>query len=172
MDWSNWLKHVFSTFGSSQTPGCCHTQSFLTVPISFIFIMLLFIDASAMRDEDMYLNCYNVTLNCCSETLTVTENMTRNQPLISQLQNTNFITFCNHLSWCFRVRVTHCNSWASTSITSSGTLVEFLGFIVGGLFIRYADLPGFGRPKSAFLWFYIRFNLFQYWQLQSGCGFL
>jgi len=40
------------------------------------------------------------TLNCCSETLTVTGNMTRNQLLISQLQNTNFVTFCNHL-WCF-----------------------------------------------------------------------
>jgi len=90
----------------------------------------------------------NETLICCSETLTVTGNMTRNQPLISQLQNTNFITFCNHLSWCFRVCVTHCNSWASTLITSSGMFVEILGFVVGGLFIYYADLPGFGRPSS------------------------
>jgi len=40
--------------------------------------------------------------------------------------------------------------------------VELVGFLVGGQFIYYADLPGFGRPKSAFLWFYIRFYLSQY----------
>jgi len=42
------------------------------------------------------LNCYNETLNCCSETVTVIENMTKKQPLITYPDASGSVsTHCN-----------------------------------------------------------------------------
>jgi len=66
-------------------------------------------------------NCYNETLNCCRETLTVTENMTRKQPLITYPDASGSVsTDCN--SWHPHVVIIHRaqdNSWTTDNFWST-----------------------------------------------------